>query len=77
MSYGLLIEQRTRLSDDISRYDYELTKKGEELLEDIQSSGMSESLKAIEIFALSIKDPPTPKLVTNAKQIMASTMVAS
>lgn len=77
VSYGLLIEQRTRLSNDIDRYDYELTKKGKELLEGIQSSGLSESLKALEKSARSIKDTPTPKLVTEAKQIMALSMATS
>jgi uncharacterized protein YwgA len=72
VSYGLLVEKRTRLFGDVNRYDYELTEKGEKLFETMRENTIPTDMKRIAKFVTSNLNTATPKLVGKAKSIMTS-----
>lgn len=71
ISYGFLVEKRTRLSNDVYRYDYELTESGKDLLNKIQETTVPGDMKQISKYIASIKNTPTTELVAKAKEMMA------
>ncbi|TXT55446.1 MAG: hypothetical protein BAJATHORv1_40359 [Candidatus Thorarchaeota archaeon] len=72
VSFGLIEESRTQLSDSIDRYDYELTEKGKEFFIQLKSKRSLEEFESIEEYVSEIINVPTCELVTLAKEIMAS-----
>lgn len=70
ISYGLLEEKRVHLGKDIDRYDYHLTEKGRNLLQEQVEKEFQED-KPIANAITKLKEENTSKLVKEAKDIMS------
>ncbi|MCF2138072.1 MAG: hypothetical protein K9W43_12650 [Candidatus Thorarchaeota archaeon] len=72
VSYGILKETKFHLADGIDRYDYQLTKKGEEIFKKIITDSRSSEFTEIKQFINKNKETNTGELVSSAKKIMAT-----